>query len=105
MMEGIETGTAVFKSHLLVSALKGAAGDAQKISRLVREHIASLDGPENRAVLSALPAGAAWFNVRAPLTLADLAGRVVVLDFFTYCCANCLVRRGRRLRLGAGQPY
>ena len=29
-------------------------------------------------------------NVSRPLTLEQLRGKVVVLDFFTYCCINCL---------------
>lgn len=32
----------------------------------------------------ALPTDAVWLNVERPLTPADLAGRVVVLDFWTY---------------------
>lgn len=31
-----------------------------------------------------------WFNVSRPLTLAGLHGKIVVLDFFTYCCINCM---------------
>ncbi|XP_034134302.1 NHL repeat-containing protein 2 isoform X1 [Drosophila guanche] len=31
-----------------------------------------------------------WFNVSEPLTLEGLRGKVVVLDFFTYCCINCM---------------
>ncbi len=31
-----------------------------------------------------------WLNVDAPLSLEQLRGRVVVLDFWTYCCINCL---------------
>ncbi|KAH8400554.1 hypothetical protein KR222_006665, partial [Zaprionus bogoriensis] len=31
-----------------------------------------------------------WFNVSRPLTLAGLRGKVVLLDFFTYCCINCM---------------
>ena len=31
------------------------------------------------------PAGLSWLNVARPMTLADLRGRLVVLDFFTYC--------------------
>ncbi len=32
-----------------------------------------------------------WLNVRGPLSLSgDLAGRVVLIDFWTYCCINCM---------------
>ncbi|KAM7351764.1 NHL repeat-containing protein 2 [Cochliomyia hominivorax] len=31
-----------------------------------------------------------WFNVSQPLSLAELKGKLVVLDFFTYCCINCM---------------
>lgn len=32
-----------------------------------------------------------WFNVSEPLTLRrELSGKIVVLDFFTYCCINCM---------------
>jgi len=31
------------------------------------------------------PAGLDWFNVDQPLTLAALRGKVVLLDFWTFC--------------------
>lgn len=31
-----------------------------------------------------------WFNVAEKLTLDKLSKKVVVLDFFTYCCINCM---------------
>jgi len=34
--------------------------------------------------------GSAWFNTEHPLTLADLRGKLILLDFWTYCCINCL---------------
>ena len=35
------------------------------------------------------PKGAQWLN-SAPLTMKDLRGKIVLLDFWTYCCINCM---------------
>ncbi len=37
-----------------------------------------------------LPQNYSWLNTEKPLSLKQLKGRVVVLDFWTYCCINCL---------------
>jgi thiol-disulfide isomerase/thioredoxin len=34
--------------------------------------------------------GRGWLNTSGPLRLADLRGRFVLLDFWTFCCINCL---------------
>lgn len=36
------------------------------------------------------PAGLDWINVPAPLTIAGLRGKIVLLDFWTYGCINCI---------------
>jgi thiol-disulfide isomerase/thioredoxin len=36
------------------------------------------------------PAGIEWLNTDRPLSLRELRGKVVVLDFWTYCCINCM---------------
>jgi thiol-disulfide isomerase/thioredoxin len=36
------------------------------------------------------PAHLDWLNVDRPLALKDLRGKVVLLDFWTYCCINCM---------------
>lgn len=34
--------------------------------------------------------GITWLNVDHPLSLKALRGRLVILDFWTFCCINCL---------------
>ncbi|MCC5620439.1 thioredoxin-like domain-containing protein [Nostoc sp. CHAB 5715] len=37
-----------------------------------------------------LPQNYSWLNTEKPLSLKQFKGRVVILDFWTYCCINCL---------------
>ena len=37
-----------------------------------------------------LEGGTEWLNTGGEITLKDLRGKVVLLDFWTYCCINCL---------------
>jgi thiol-disulfide isomerase/thioredoxin len=37
-----------------------------------------------------LTGGGGWLNTAEPLTLRQVRGKVVILDFWTFCCANCL---------------
>jgi DNA-binding beta-propeller fold protein YncE len=34
--------------------------------------------------------GGEWVNTAAPVTLANLRGKFVLLDFWTFCCINCM---------------
>jgi thiol-disulfide isomerase/thioredoxin len=46
--------------------------------------------PAERIHAPDLTSGGPWFNVVAPLTLKALRGKVVLLDFWTYGCINCM---------------
>ncbi len=37
-----------------------------------------------------LPPHLTWLNTAGPLELHDLRGKFVLLDFWTYCCINCM---------------
>ncbi len=36
------------------------------------------------------PTGLDWINTNSKLRLSDLKGKLVLLDFWTYCCINCM---------------
>ena len=37
-----------------------------------------------------LEGGFEWLNTDAPLSIAGLKGKIILLDFWTYCCINCM---------------
>ncbi|MBA3312323.1 MAG: redoxin domain-containing protein [Planctomycetaceae bacterium] len=50
--------------------------------------------PENpfpqRSPAPSFDGGVGWLNTSGPIELKDLRGKVVLLDFWTYCCINCI---------------
>lgn len=36
------------------------------------------------------PAGLEWLNTDRPISLRDFRGKLVLLDFWTFCCINCM---------------
>ncbi len=43
-----------------------------------------------RMKVPALPEGLTWVNTDRPLKLEELKGKFVLIDFWTYCCINCM---------------
>ena len=50
------------------------------------------------------PAELEWINVDAPLSILDLRGKVVILDFWTYGCINCIHMIPTLMKLEAKYP-
>jgi DNA-binding beta-propeller fold protein YncE len=50
------------------------------------------DTPADKSRVAApeLEGGVGWLNTAGPVRLKDLRGKIVLLDFWTYCCINCI---------------
>lgn len=47
--------------------------------------------PSTQRIRASELAGETWFNIGdADLSLKDLRGKIVILDFWAFCCVNCL---------------
>ena len=46
--------------------------------------------PQERFKPPELDGGVAWLNTAKPIKLKDLSGKIVLLDFWTLCCINCI---------------
>lgn len=101
----LETGHMVFRMSLWRQTLKQAGDDHQQkldatIAYLWEVDLGRAAKGDASGRLPQLPlqvqwypdsAHVKWFNTREDLTLAThLKGKVVVLDFWTYCCINCI---------------
>lgn len=57
-----------------------------------------IDAPE-------LVGGTDWLNTDKPIKLEDLRGRIVLLDFWTLCCINCIHTLPDLAKLEARYPF
>ncbi len=47
------------------------------------------DANDAQDIPGGLEGGVDWINTSGPIHLRDLRGKIVLLDFWTYCCINC----------------
>jgi thiol-disulfide isomerase/thioredoxin len=89
MLAGIAAGCGlVLLVFLLLSGPNPATGDDKKAAAEKQDEPAKADRPKVAA--PPLDGGVAWLNTGGPLALKDLKGKVVLLDFWTLCCINCI---------------
>ena len=58
-----------------------AVSESQEQGQVIKP--GSVNAPE-------FPEGLDWFNVDHPLRMHELRGKIVLLDFWTHCCINCM---------------
>jgi DNA-binding beta-propeller fold protein YncE len=61
-----------------------------RFDRRPLELFAAQDGKRERPPATDFPEKMDWLNTSGPVKLADLKGKVVLLDFWTLCCINCI---------------
>ena len=69
--------------------LNEAVTNRENLAQAIRERLQAIYMADIKA--PDFGADQVWFNTSRPLSLSkDLAGRFVLLDFWTYCCINCI---------------
>ncbi len=63
--------------------------DLLALQKQIREKIQEVRN-KHKIRAPEFPAGLVWLNTGRRLSLDELRGRVVLLDFWTYCCINCM---------------
>ena len=71
---------------------------------LVLRELRFLRALSERVIAPELKGGIAWLNTSKPIQLAELRGKVILLDFWTYCCINCMHVTPDLKRLEAEYP-
>ncbi|KAK8764586.1 hypothetical protein V5799_032804 [Amblyomma americanum] len=65
------------------------AAEESEQDTLITKYIAEVSNSDDPFIVTEFGTDLEWINTSRPLTSPDLRGRIVVLDFFTYCCINC----------------
>ena len=55
-----------------------------------QEGKSQMPGYEGKVNAPDFPEGMEWLNTDRPMSLRELRGKIVLLDFWTYCCINCM---------------
>lgn len=76
----------MFNKLILILSLFAVSCNAQndaKENKINMKFISNIHAPE-------FPKNMEWLNIDKPLTIKELKGKIVLIDFWTYCCINCI---------------
>ncbi len=77
----MKTALAMAASVLIALSCGGPQKGEQAMAQV--EYAGKVNAPD-------FPKGLDWLNTDHPISLRDLRGKVVLLDFWTFCCINCI---------------
>ncbi|CAN8241331.1 unnamed protein product [Cochlearia groenlandica] len=64
-------------------------GRSNRVQQFV-EYISDLESKKTATIVPEFPSKLDWLNTTPLQFRRDLKGKVVILDFWTYCCINCM---------------
>ena len=64
--------------------------EAKLVPQSTKTEAKALADDNDRVRAPDFDGGVDWLNCGGPIRLKDLRGKIVILDFWTYCCINCL---------------
>lgn len=80
----------VVAGALIWAASQWRAGLRPFLAAVAAEQAHAMSSSEGKVRAPELNGAVAWLNVDKPLSLVALRGKVVLLDFWTYGCINCM---------------
>lgn len=84
-------GAVLTIAAILLTGIRPAVVSAQAPADGAQAAAANLPHPfPKRVKAPPLDGAVAWLNTAGPLELEQLKGKFVMLDFWTYCCINCM---------------
>lgn len=80
----------ILASNAEANTLTDRSKEFPELVKQLKSHIERIDQQAEKLKAPNFPDGKDWFN-SPPLSLnKQLSGKIVVLDFWTYCCINCI---------------
>jgi DNA-binding beta-propeller fold protein YncE len=83
-------GGLVLLSAIYFSKFNHPAATLSNPTSTLTEEVSLMQDYEGKVNAPDFPEGLEWLNTDKSLSLRDLRGKVVLLDFWTYCCINCI---------------
>ena len=78
-------------SLLLVSQQSARCADEADAKKAPAPQAEEVENPfPNRHPAPDLDGGVEWLNTNGPISIKDLRGKIVLIDFWTFCCINCM---------------
>ncbi|CAI9534505.1 unnamed protein product, partial [Staurois parvus] len=71
----------------------GGGGERERLNGRAEglQYLEQVNGRAEELTVPDFSPGLEWLNTKGAISLhKDLCGKIVILDFFTYCCINCM---------------